>query len=101
MITQNPHVSNTISYRRVIGLANLRNVNSTAEEKKSQEEAQSPPSSQSEQDSTKKLTEEINKLNTEITQLKEKNNEFLVSFNLRQTFAKLNSSFSRTSTKEH
>lgn len=76
-------VVNTISYHRVIGLANLRNLN-TVEEKKSQEDV---PSS-ADQDSSKKVTEEINKLNNEIAQLTEKNNEILVRYCFSQPFCK-------------
>lgn len=51
-------------------------MNSAAEEKKTQEEGQNT----TEQNSSKKLTEEIEKLNTEIAQLTAKNNEFLVNY---------------------
>lgn len=95
-ITVPTHVSNTISYHRVIGLANLRNVNNTAQEKKSQDEAQSAP----EQDSSKKLTEDINKLNAEIAQLTEKNSEILVSLQFSTKACETNYFYLRTSTKE-
>lgn len=60
---------------RIISTQNLRKMTTTQEEKK-------PPEEHSQQQTGEqgsKLKEEIDKLNLEITQLKEKNNELLVS----------------------
>lgn len=58
---------------RTIGAAGLRKLN-TVEEKKTQQEGQTQTS-----DQNTSLKEEIDKLNNEIAQLTEKNNDLLVS----------------------
>lgn len=62
-------------FYRTVGAASLRKLN-TVEEKKAQQEGQTQTNDQS---GNTNLKEEIDKLNSEIAQLTEKNNDILVS----------------------